>query len=198
MATRIEGGQKISSFSRAVLASLAEDAGIPVMHVTSVQRTVGDQARIMVQKHVVGSSKANYRNPAVSKLIEGAKAVYTATPAHKDAKGATEYLADGILHLKGGPSAASRHIVATPFVEVFDIAHWGNKADGTRRNWLNDAQAKALLAACRKRYGFPIQRLGVSAELKPAGLHEFKDEKCFHFEILQPILSEGGSYLNTV
>ncbi|RYF30248.1 MAG: hypothetical protein EOO38_32550 [Cytophagaceae bacterium] len=66
-------GMKISSFSRAVLSSIAEEAGISTLTVTSVQRSVEDQARIFFNKHVVQDTPANYKSPAVKPMIKKAK-----------------------------------------------------------------------------------------------------------------------------
>jgi len=188
-------GKPISSFSRALIVDLALEANIAVVHVTSVKRTVIDQARQLIEKHVVQNVKANYKNPDVTALIEESRNIYHSNTEHPDLQGATSYLAKGILNLKGGPESASRHLIMSPFVEVFDIAHYSLHG-GKRTNWLSHAQAVKLLSACRKRYGFPISKLGVSAELKPSGRYEFKDEKCFHFEVLQPIMNEGSHYMD--
>ncbi len=202
-------GLSVSAFSKALLKSLGEEAKIASLHVTSVQRTVPEQARILVQKHVINGKDSNYKSHQVTALISETKAAYHDPQGkHRGSfKWATDHIAKGILGLKGGPQTASKHIVTTPFVEVFDI--------GLRH--LSRHQREALLAACRARYPFPIKALGIPEKMHPnpdagrdqlsekekhqarqlLGPQEFKDEDCFHLEVLVPVMNEGSKYMNT-
>jgi hypothetical protein len=58
---------------------------------------------------------------------------------------------------------------------------------------MSSAEAKAFLAACHHYMDFPITRLGHSSELDFERREEFKDEKCFHLEVAQPILERVSS-----
>jgi hypothetical protein len=71
---------------------------------------------------------------------------------------------------------------------VFDVAHYSGPTSGAgRHNYMDAIQAKAFLGACRTYMNFPITRLGHSAELGCVRPEEFTDEKCFHFEVGQPV-----------
>jgi hypothetical protein len=65
-------GFSIGDFSRHILREGAGEAKLSIMHVTSVRRTVQDQARIFFQKHVVEGKAAEYRNSAVEGIIKHA------------------------------------------------------------------------------------------------------------------------------
>jgi hypothetical protein len=152
-------GPTISAFSRAMLKDLGSEAAVPLLRVTSVQRTVPEQARALVQKHVIGGKAFNYRNPQVTALLSETKAAYH-DPVGKhrgNSRWATEHIAEGIYGLKGGPQSASKHIVTSPFIEVFDVS---------LKN-LSSHQRDAFLTACRARYPFPISRLGIPEKMHP-------------------------------
>jgi hypothetical protein len=96
------------------------------------------------------------------------------------------YLFDAIEHVHGGPASVSAHIGVHIFTEVFDVAHYSGPTSGaTRYNFMTDEQARAFLAACRRRMPSTIARLGHSSELGFVLPTEFHDEKCFHFEVKQ-------------
>lgn len=177
-------GLPISSYSHALVQLLAAHAHLMTVHVTSVERKVPDQARIFYQKHVVEAKKARYKNPEVAKIIDSAREL------HKQGRTpqvVTSYLIRGIESVHGGPESISRHLGRSPFLEIFDIAHYSGPTSGaTRHNYMSGHQAKAFLAACRAHMSFPITRLGHSAELGFARAEEFADEKCFHLEVAQP------------
>jgi len=46
-------GLPISDFSRYIIKQLAGEAHLQIVHITSVRRTVVDQARIFYNKHIV-------------------------------------------------------------------------------------------------------------------------------------------------
>jgi hypothetical protein len=178
-------GVPITSYSRALLQMLAQRAHLRIIHVTSAQRTVHDQARIFFKKHVVEGTRASYKNPAVAGIIAHARAMH-ASRTREEA--IIAYLAHAIEQVHGGPQSVSRHIGISPFVEIFDVAHYSGPATGpARRNAMDAAQARAFLGACRRYMGCPIVRLGHSVELGFVHPCEFKDEKCFHFEVAQPV-----------
>ncbi|AQH03935.1 hypothetical protein A9R05_33705 (plasmid) [Burkholderia sp. KK1] len=177
-------GVPISSYSRALLQTLAQRAHLPSVYVTSAERAVCDQARIFFQKHVVEGKEASYKNHAVPKIIAHARALHA---NHAGERVAIAYLIRAIEGVHGGPQSISRHLGRSPFVEVFDVAHYSGPTTGPgRRNSMEPAQAKAFLEACRSFMAFPILRLGHSVELGFTHAGEFKDEKCFHFEVAQP------------
>ncbi len=178
-------GPRISDYSRHLVKEIAREAQVRVVYVTSVQRTVEDQARIFYNKHIVEGKPAKYRNPAVTGIIAHAREMRK-NGENEDTVRA--YMIGAIEHVHGGPQSISRHIGLHPFLEVFDVAHYSGPTIGLgRKNAMTDVQAAAFLEACRTRMGNVISRLGHSGELgfKVAG--EFHDEKCFHMEVRQPI-----------
>ena len=176
-------GCTISDFSRHVVQAMAQEARLPVVYITSAARTVPDQARIFYNKHVVGKTEASYHNPAVKTLLGHARELRDSGTSERLVK---SYLIEGIENVHGGPISVSRHLGATSFCEVFDVAHY-SVVKGKRSNSMTSEQANAFLAACRKRLVFPIQRLGHSKELGYKNAAEFHDEMCFHIEMLQPV-----------
>jgi hypothetical protein len=184
-------GMRVSLYSQALLEELAKRAHLPNVRVTSVERRVEDQARIFFQKHVVEAKKASYKNPEVGKMLEHARGLHKKGSAPE---AVTAYLVRSIEHVHGGAQTISRHLGRTPFIEVFDVAHYSGPTTGAgRHNHMTNAQAKAFLAACRTYMSFPITRLGHSAELGFSRAEEFTDEKCFHFEVAQPFLENATS-----
>jgi len=161
-----------------------------------------------VQKDVIRGEGFNYKNPEVTKLLTETKSAYhdPAGKHHGNSKWATDHIATGIYNLKGGPQSASKHIVTSPYIEVFDISLKG----------LTSHQRGGLLKACRARYPFPINKLGIPAAMHPdadagrgnqseherkqlrdtLGPQEFKDEDCFHFEVLVPLMNDSSNYMN--
>jgi hypothetical protein len=153
-------GLSISDFSRYLIKQMAMEAHLQSVHVTSVRRTVVDQARIFYNKHIVEGKAAKYKNPDVAKIVAHARELH--------AKGQSEevikfYLVSSIEHIHGGPSSVSRHLGVSPFSEVFDIAHYSGPTTGAaRHNYMTDKQARAFLEACREKMPHPITRLGHS------------------------------------
>jgi hypothetical protein len=189
-------GLPISDFSRHVVSQMASDAGLQVVHITSVKRTVKDQARTFYDKHVIEGKAARYKNPEVAKIIAHAREL--------KAKGASEpvvksYLISSIEHVHGGPASISHHLGGSMFLEVFDIAHYSGPTKGPgRHSHMTEKQAQAFLNACRKRIPYPIARLGHSAELGLELRDEFVDEKCFHLEIQQPVFDRLEHHSGTM
>jgi hypothetical protein len=181
-------GLRISMYSQALLETLATQARLHLIQVTSVERRVEDQARIFFQKHVVEAKDANYKNAEVKKIIHHARALHKKGHAPE---AVARYLVRSIESIHGGPKSISRHLGKSPFVEVFDVAHYSGPTLGKgRRNYMSGEQAKAFLKACLRQMDFPITRIGHSAELGltlPA-VFEFVDEKCFHLEVAQPFI----------
>jgi hypothetical protein len=179
-------GPPISVYSKALLKTLARQAHLHTVHVTSVQRAVSDQARIFFHKHVVEGKKASYKNAEVGKIIAHARKLHEKGSKDDDV---IAYLIGAIEGVHGGPQSVSRHLGGSPFLEVFDVAHYSGPTSGAKRhNYMNATQAEAFLEACRRYMSAPITRLGHSAELTFVRPEEFKDEKCFHFEVAQPVL----------
>ncbi len=177
-------GSPISTYSRHIVQTLAGHAGISRVHITSVHRTVPDQARIFFAKHVLERTAANYKNKDVAHIIAHARAMHAKGSSNSDVQ---TYLVRAIEQAHGGPEAVSRHLLQSPFIEVFDVAHYSGKTKGpNRHDYMTESQARKFLEGCRKLIPFPIDRVGHSAEL---GLtmapREFNDEKCFHLEIVQ-------------
>jgi hypothetical protein len=178
-------GLRISDYSRYLLKEIAGEAHLRTVNVTSVRRTVEDQSRIFYQKHVTGKTPANYKNPAVAKIIAHARQLHEKGQSEEIVKA---YLIASIEHIHGGPASISRHLGTYPFSEVFDVAHYsGPSKRGARHNYMTTEQACAFLEGCRRRMTYPIIRLGHSAELGFKLPGEFRDEKCFHFEVSLPI-----------
>jgi hypothetical protein len=178
-------GMAISIYSRDLVERLATRAKLRSVHITSVHRAVQDQARIFFQKHVIEQKPANYKNEEVAHIIAQARSLH--------AKGSSDqavqiYLIRAIEETRGGPGSISRHMLGSPFVEVFDIAHYSGPTKGPgRHNDMTEIEARAFLDACRAFVPCPINRLGHSAELGiKVPRYEFVDEKCFHLEVLQP------------
>jgi hypothetical protein len=178
-------GLPITSYSHDIVERLASRANLHSVQVTSVYRAVQDQARIFFQKHIIEGKSANYKNKEVSQIVAHARQLHAKGTSNQFVQ---QYLMRAIEDVRGGPGSVSRHLLGSPFLEVFDIAHYSGPTKGTKRhNYMTDVQAKAFLNACRELMPFPISRLGHSAELGfQPGQQEFADEKCFHFEILQP------------
>ena len=176
-------GHPVSDSSTHLLRQLAAEANIWTIDITSVHRSVKDQARIFYQKHIVEQKAANYKNAAVSRIIAHASALHQQGLAPDKVKA---YLFDAIEHVHGGPQSVSSHIGVHIFTEVFDVAHYSGPTSGhSRRNYMTSEQAQAFLVACRKRMPSIISRLGHSSELGFVLPTEFHDEKCFHFEVRQ-------------
>jgi hypothetical protein len=178
-------GLRISDFSRHLVKEIAAEAHLQIVHITRVRSTVEDQARIFYSKHVVEGKAAKYKNPDVAKIVAYARKLH--------AKGCSEeviktYLISSIEHIHGGPLSVSRHLGVDAFSEVFDVAHYSGPTRGVaRHNYMTDKQAHAFLDACRRRMPHSITRLGHSSELGFKLPSEFPDEKCFHFEVRQPV-----------
>jgi hypothetical protein len=178
-------GKGISDFSRHLLKDLCGEAMVPTAIVTSVERSVEDQARIFYAKHVLEGKAARYRNPEVGTIVAHARELQAAGKGDDFVKA---YLIDSIEHVHGGPKSISRHLGVQPFLEVFDVAHYSGPTSGSHRvNHMTAHQAEAFLAACRRRMPDTIARLGHSAELGLKVKGEFVDEKCFHMEVRHPI-----------
>ena len=189
-------GLPISMYSHGLVQVLAAHAHLKTVHVTSVERKVDDQARIFYQKHVVEAKKASYKNPEVAKIIHHARELHK--KGHKP-QAVTAYLTRAIESVHGGPESISRHLGSSPFVEIFDIAHYGGPTNGaTRHNFMSGDQAKSFLRACRAHMSFPITRLGHSAELGFVRSEEFTDEKCFHLEVAQPFFERVSTSTGTM
>lgn len=179
-------GLSISAYSRHIVHMLAAGAKLSQVHITSVHRTVPDQARIFFQKHVVELKAANYKNPRVADIVAHARAMHARGSSDQDVQ---VYFVSAIEHAHGGPESISRHLLHSPFLEVFDVAHYSGPTTGlSRHNYMSDTQAHAFLRGCRDLIPVPINRLGHSEELGIAvPQREFVDEKCFHLEIVQPL-----------
>lgn len=176
-------GLPISDLSNHLLRSLASQARLQTVHVTSVHRSVPDQARIFFNKHVVEGKVAKYKNPEVKKIVAYARTLHKQGQSQASVRA---YLIEAIEHVHGGPASVSTHIGAHVFTEVFDIAHYSGPTSGPgRHSSMTNEQATAFLVACRKRMPSPISRLGHSSELGFVLPTEFHDEKCFHFEVKQ-------------
>lgn len=176
-------GHPVSDSSTHLLKQLGVEARMHIIHITSVHRSVTDQARIFYQKHIVEGKAAQYKNPAVSKIITHARELHRQGFASDKIKA---YLLDAIERVHGGPQSVSSHIGTHIFTEVFDVAHYSGPTSGHgRHNYMTTAQAQSFLAACRKRMPSIISRLGHSSELGFVLRAEFHDEKCFHFEVTQ-------------
>lgn len=100
-------GVPISSYSRVLLQTLAQQAHLHSVHVTSGQRAVYDQARIFFQKHVLEGKKASYKNPDVAKIIAHARDLHANNVGERVA---IAYLIRGIEGVHGGPQSISRHL----------------------------------------------------------------------------------------
>jgi hypothetical protein len=176
-------GHPVSDFSSHLLRQIASQANLQTVHITSVHRSVADQARIFYKKHVVEGKAARYKNPAVREIVAHARTMRKEGRPPEQIKA---YLIDAIEHVHGGPTSVSAHIGVHIFTEVFDVAHYRGPAVGaSRHHFMTKPQASAFLAACRKRMPSTIARLGHSAELGFVLPTEFHDEKCFHFEVKQ-------------
>ena len=181
-------GLPISDFSRYIIKQLAGEAHLQIVHITSVRRTVVDQARIFYNKHIVEGKVTKYKNPDVAKIVAHARELHAKGQSQDVIK---TYLISSIEHIHGGPGSVSRHLGISPFSEVFDVAHYSGPTTGAaRHNYMTDKQARAFLAACREKMPHPITRLGHSSELGLKLPAEFHDEKCFHFEIQQPVFDK--------
>ena len=62
-------GLPISDFSRYIIKEIAGEANLQIVHITSVKRTVVDQARIFYYKRIVEGKAAKYKNPDVAKIV---------------------------------------------------------------------------------------------------------------------------------
>jgi hypothetical protein len=181
-------GFSISDFSRHILKEIAGKAHLQIVDITSVRRTVEDQARIFYKKHIVEPEVAKYKNPELAKIIAHARKLKAQGQSEAMVK---TYLISAIEDVHGGPVSVSRHLGVNAFSEVFDVAHYSGPTTGAaRHSYMTDKQAHAFLEACRKRMPHSITRLGHSSELGFKLQSEFHDEKCFHFEIRQPVFDK--------
>src|ERR1051325_8811417 len=179
----VVSGLQISAFSSQLLRQLGSEAGLHDVQVTSVHRTVPDQARIFYNKHVIEGKPANYKNQEVASIVTHARALHAEGRSDQHVQ---SYLIGAIEKVHGGPSSVSTHLGTHVFTEVFDVAHYSGPTTGpARRNLMTSGQAGAFLAACRKRMPSTIARLGHSKELGFVLPTEFCDEKCFPFEVTQ-------------
>ena len=189
-------GLPISLYSYALLERLATRAHLKAVHVTSVERKVEDQARIFFHKHVVEGKRASYKNPEVTRIIHQARELHRKGNSER---AITAYLVKSIEDAHGGPQSVSRHLGRSPFIEIFDVAHYSGPTTGRgRHNYMTALEAQAFLAACRAQMTFPVTRLGHSAELGFERPEEFGDEKCFHLEIAQPYFERVTSPAGTM
>ena len=137
-----------------------------------------------------------YKNPDVAKIVAHARELH--------AKGQSQdVIKIYLMDIHGGTGSVSRHLGVSSFSEVFDVAHYSGPTTGAaRHNYMTDKQARAFLAACREKMPHPITRLGHSSELGLKLPAEFHDEKCFHFEIQQPVFDKleqtSGTWLPRV
>ena len=120
-------GLPISDFSRYIIKQLAAEAHLQIVHITSVRRTVVDQARIFYNKHIVEGKVTKYKNPDVAKIVAHARELHAKGQAAEVIK---IYLMDSIEHIHGGTGSVSRHLGASPFSEVFDVAHYSGPTTG--------------------------------------------------------------------
>jgi len=181
-------GKPISQFSEHLLRDICVEARLPSAIVTSVKRTVEDQAGIFYRKHVVEGKKANYANKGVAPIIKHARELHAAKKTKEEV---ISYLISSIRDVHGGPGSISRHLGEQPFLEIFDVAHYSGPTSGKERhNYMTSEQAQAFLKACRARMPSTILRLGHSAELGMKVKGEFVDEKCFHLEVRQPVFDK--------
>jgi hypothetical protein len=164
------------------------EARLPSVIVSSVKRTVDDQAGIFYKKHVVEGKEANYKNKEVAPIIKHARALRAQKKTKQEV---ISYLISSIMHVHGGPGSISRHLGEQPFLEIFDVAHYTGQTSGKgRHDYMTSTQAQAFLKACCSRMPNTILRLGHSAELGTKVHGEFVDEKCFHLEVRQPIFDK--------
>jgi hypothetical protein len=181
-------GLPISDFSKHLLRDIAGQAHLQNVQITSVHRSVTDQARIFYNKHIVEGKEANYKNPEVAKIVAHARTLHKGGEAPEKVKA---YLINAIEHVHGGRASISMHIGVHIFTEVFDVAHYSGPTKGSaRHNYMTNEQANAFLAACRRCMPHTITRLGHSSELGFVLPTEFQDEKCFHFEVKQPVFDK--------
>ena len=120
-------GLPISDFSRYIIKQLAAEAHLQIVHITSVRRTVVDQARIFYNKHIVEGKVTKYKNPDVAKIVAHARELHAKGQAAEVIK---IYLMDSIEHIHGGTGSVSRHLGVSPFSEVFDVAHYSGPTTG--------------------------------------------------------------------
>jgi hypothetical protein len=109
-------GAPIFDYPRHLVLQMAAEAHVHVITISSVRRSVQDQARIFYKKHVVERKAARYKNPKVAAIVAHAREL--------KAKGQTpetitNYLIAAIENVHGGPGSISRHIGFHPFCEVF-------------------------------------------------------------------------------
>src|SRR5271167_3532774 len=176
-------GLAVSDRSTHLVKEIAAEARLLTVHITSVHRSVADQARIFYNKHIVEGKAAHYKNPEVAKIVAHARTLHKQGRSSEFVKA---YLISAIEHVHGGPTTVSAHIGAHIFTEVFDVAHYSGPTTGTgRHDFMTNEQARGFLAACRRRMPSTIARLGHSSELGFVLPTEFHDEKCFHFEVKQ-------------
>lgn len=176
-------GVPISDQSSYLLRQIAVEAHVDTLNITRAHCSVADQARAFYNKHVVGMKEAIYKNPEVAKIVEHARTLHKQGHSPDEVK---TYLIGAIEHAHGGPTSISAHIGVHIFSEVFDVAHYSGPTTGpARHNYMTDEEARAFLAACRKRMPSVISRLGHSSELGFKLPTEFHDEMCFHFEVKQ-------------
>ena len=142
-------GLPVSDFSRYIIEQLAGEAHLQIVHITSVRRTVVDQARIFYNKHIVEGKVPKYKNPDVAKIVAHARELHAKGQSQDVIK---TYLISSIEHIHGGPGSVSRHLGISPFSEVFDVAHYSGPTTGAaRHNYMTDKQARAFLEACRQK-----------------------------------------------
>src|SRR4051812_4352416 len=147
-------GLPVSDSAVHLLRELAGEAHLHTVHVTSVHRSVVDQARIFFSKHVAEGKPARYKNPQVAAIVAHAQTLYRRGQGRDKVQA---YLIDAIEHIHGGPASVSTHIGTDASLEVFDVAHYSGPTSGVgRRNFMTHEQAHAFLGACRRRMPWSI------------------------------------------
>src|SRR5262249_35125566 len=132
-------GLPISAFSNFLLKELGAQARLQTIQVTSVHRSVPDQARIFYNKHVVEGKTAHYKNPQVAPIVAHARTLHKQGQPQAQVQA---YLIRAIEQVHGGPSSISAHIGAHVFTEVFDVAHYSGPTTGAaRHNFMTSEQA---------------------------------------------------------
>jgi hypothetical protein len=183
-------GEAISLFSRALLYEIGLEAHVKAFVISSVKRTVRDQARIFYKKHVLEGTEPIYKNDEVTAIVKHARALHA---KHIKPEVILHYLIYKIEHAHGGVKSVSRHIVSSPLLEVFDIAYYSKK---TNHYYMSKLEGQHLLKALRKRVPAPIRAIGHDRAFDFAlpKEQEFADNDCFHLEVRVPVFDKIEEY----
>lgn len=160
--------KRLSSFTMAFLQDLAKSSDVILIFVTSTSRSATEQANAMYDKVAKGQFDSYAKSGASVQDI-----AKTGISLKENRALTVEKMLTQID--KVGFSNVSQH--AGIFgLDVIDIAI----------STMTDKEQASVLATLRRKFGYPVYKLGHPTGPKPGTKYEFRDHGCFHISIIQP------------